>query len=57
MRGAFAALQLIDGVEGTRDHAAERLPAFVHQAGFSQLERYGRLRTRWGSLVLLDATA
>ena len=57
MRAAFAVVQLIDGIEGTRDHAAGRLPAFLAQAGFSGVERYARLRTGWGSLELLEARA
>jgi ubiquinone/menaquinone biosynthesis C-methylase UbiE len=57
MRAAFGVLQLIDGVEGTRDHAAGRLESFVHEAGFERVERHGRLRTGFGSLELLDATA
>jgi ubiquinone/menaquinone biosynthesis C-methylase UbiE len=55
MRAAFTALQLLDGVEGTRDHAAGRLPAFVRDAGFTDVQRYRRLRTVWGSLELLEA--
>jgi ubiquinone/menaquinone biosynthesis C-methylase UbiE len=57
MRGAFGLLQLIDGVEGTRDHAAGRLPAFLSDAGFGGVERFHRLRTGFGTLELLDATA
>jgi ubiquinone/menaquinone biosynthesis C-methylase UbiE len=57
MRAAFAVLQLIDGREETRDHAAGRLPGFLTEAGFPDVERYGRLRTGWGSLELLEARA
>jgi SAM-dependent methyltransferase len=57
MRAAFAVLRLIDGREGTRDHAAGRLPGFLAEAGFPDVERYGRLRTGWGSLELLEARA
>jgi Methyltransferase domain len=56
MRTAFAALQLLDGVEGTRDHAAGRLPAFIHDAGFDDVRCHRRLRTAWGSLELLEAS-
>jgi SAM-dependent methyltransferase len=56
MRTAFAALQLLDGFEGTRDHAAGRLPAFVRDAGFGDVRCYRRLRTVWGSLDLLEAS-
>jgi ubiquinone/menaquinone biosynthesis C-methylase UbiE len=57
MRAAFAVVQLIDGREGTRDHAAGRLPGFLAQAGFPRVERYGRLRTGFGSLELIEAHA
>jgi ubiquinone/menaquinone biosynthesis C-methylase UbiE len=55
-RLGFLALQLVDGFEGTRDHAAGRLPAFVAGAGFAAPEVARRLRTVWGSLELLRAT-
>jgi ubiquinone/menaquinone biosynthesis C-methylase UbiE len=55
MRAAFTALQLLDGVEGTRDHAAGRVPEFLHQAGFGDLDCYRRLRTTFGSLELIDS--
>lgn len=55
MRVGFAALQLLDGIEGTRDHAAGRLPAIVREAGFPRVDRYARVRTAWGSLELLEA--
>jgi SAM-dependent methyltransferase len=50
MRAAFAVVRLIDGREGTRDQAAGRLHMFRAQAGFPRVERYGRLRTAFGSL-------
>jgi ubiquinone/menaquinone biosynthesis C-methylase UbiE len=56
MRTAFAALQLLDGVDGTRDHAAGRLPAFIRDAGFDGVRCHRRLRTPWGSLELLEAS-
>jgi Methylase involved in ubiquinone/menaquinone biosynthesis len=56
MRTAFAALQLIDGVEGTRDHAAGRLPAFIRDTGFEDARCHRRVRTVWGSLELLEAS-
>ena len=55
MRTAFLALQLIDGFEGTRDHAAGRLPGFVVAAAFSEIAVDRRVRTAWGSLELLRA--
>jgi SAM-dependent methyltransferase len=57
MRAAFAVLQLSDGREGTRDHSAGRLPGFLTEAGIPDVERYGQLRTSWGSLELLEARA
>jgi ubiquinone/menaquinone biosynthesis C-methylase UbiE len=55
MRAAFFTLQVFDGFEGTRDHAAGRLPTFIADAGFAPVERHARLRTAWGSLELLSA--
>ncbi|MGI8623365.1 MAG: class I SAM-dependent methyltransferase [Solirubrobacteraceae bacterium] len=55
LRASFFVLQLIDGFEGTRDHAAGRVPELVRAVGFSDVHRYRRLRTAWGSLELLEA--
>jgi ubiquinone/menaquinone biosynthesis C-methylase UbiE len=55
MRGAFFVLQLIDGFDGTRDHVAGLLPAFIEEAGFAKARCHDRLRTGWGSLELLSA--
>jgi len=55
MRAAFFALQFLDGFDGTRDHAAGRLPGFVADAGFADVQVHQRLRTAWGSLELLQA--
>jgi SAM-dependent methyltransferase len=55
MRAAFGAVQLLDGVEGTRDHAAGRLPMFLRGAGFTDVQGYRRLRTVWGTLELIEA--
>ena len=55
MRTAFFVLQLIDGFDGTRDHAAGRLPAIVEHASFGAVQTRERLRTTWGSLELLRA--
>lgn len=49
LRAAFFALQVIDGFEGTRDHALGRVPEFVRAAGFSEVHRYRRLPTAWGT--------
>ena len=57
MRVAFAALQLVDGAAGTRDHLEGRLPDVLREAGFRRVERHERLRTAWGSLELLTAAS
>ena len=54
LRASFFVLQVIDGFEGTHDHAAGRIPELVRAAGFSDVQRYRRLRTAWGSLDLLE---
>jgi ubiquinone/menaquinone biosynthesis C-methylase UbiE len=56
-RAGFLALQLLDGFENTRDHAAGRLPSLVEQAGFSGVTVEQRWRTVWGSLELISGTA
>jgi hypothetical protein len=55
MRAGLRTLALVDGIDGIRDHAAGRLPAFVEEAGFGPVRRHDRLRTAWGSLELLSA--
>jgi SAM-dependent methyltransferase len=52
---AFFVSQAIDGFDRTRDHRAGRLPEFFAGAGFSSVERYGRLRTAFGALDLWRA--
>jgi ubiquinone/menaquinone biosynthesis C-methylase UbiE len=53
----FYLSQALDGFDRTRDHRAGRLPELIAGAGFSAAERYGRLRTPFGSLDLLFARA
>lgn len=55
MSGLFYLVQAIDGFDRTADHRAGRLAAFVEEAGFEAPERYGSLRTGFGSLELLTA--
>jgi ubiquinone/menaquinone biosynthesis C-methylase UbiE len=55
MRVGLLTLALIDGFDGIRDHATGRLPVFIEDAGFSEIQRHDRLRTAWGSLELLSA--
>lgn len=57
LRAGFLVLQLLDGFEGTRDHAAGRLPDLLRDTGFEDVRRYRRLRTVWGSLELLAGRA
>jgi len=54
LRASFFVLQVIDGFDGTHDHAAGRVPELIGAAGFSDVQRYRRLRTAWGSLDLLE---
>lgn len=55
LRAAFFVLRVTDGFEGTRDHAAGRLPAILREAGFATVSRYKSLPTAWGTLELLRA--
>ena len=55
LSAVFFFTQAIDGFDRTADHRAGRLPAFISDAGFSSVERYGRFRTAFGSLELLTA--
>lgn len=55
MSGLFLVVQAIDGFDRTADHRAGRLPAFIADAGFASVERYGAFRTGFGSLDLLRA--
>jgi ubiquinone/menaquinone biosynthesis C-methylase UbiE len=55
MSGAFLVAQAIDGFDRTRDHRAGRLPAYIEEAGFGPVERYGGLRTGFGVVELLRA--
>jgi ubiquinone/menaquinone biosynthesis C-methylase UbiE len=56
MSALFFVAQAIDGFDRTSDHRAGRLPAYVTEAGFATVERYGGLRTGFGSIELLAAT-
>lgn len=56
-RLAFFGLRALDGFANTADHAAGRLPAIVTGAGFAGVTVRQRLRTLWGTLVVLDAVA
>ena len=55
MRGAFFAIQVLDGFENTRDHVAGRLPLAFERAGFSAVEETRTFATVWGTLSLYRA--
>lgn len=55
LRAAFFVLQVLDGFDGTRDHAAGRIPELVRAAGLRDVHVYRRLRTAWGTLELIEA--
>lgn len=57
MRATFAVIQVTDGFGQTRDHAAGRLPEIVAGAGFLDVTTHARIRTGFGSLEILTATA
>lgn len=55
LRASFFVLQVLDGFDGTRDHAAGRIPDLVRACGFSDVHVYRSLGTVWGTLELLEA--
>ena len=55
--GAFRLLQVFDGRENTRDHAAGRLPAMIEEAGFHDVHVSGRVGVAWGTLDLIAASS
>ena len=55
MRGAFFAIQLLDGFENTQDHVEGRLPVAFERAGFAGVEETGTFPTMWGTLSLYRA--
>jgi ubiquinone/menaquinone biosynthesis C-methylase UbiE len=54
-RVGFLALRVLDGFEGTRDHAAGRLSDLIAQAGFDHPQTWRRLPTVWGTLELISS--
>jgi ubiquinone/menaquinone biosynthesis C-methylase UbiE len=56
MRVAFLAVQALDGLKNTRMHAMGQLPGLIERSGFA-MAPIEQLRTPWGSLELLAATA
>lgn len=58
MRAAFLlTVQLLDGLETTRDNAFGRLPEIFEAAGLQHAEETGRLRTPIGAVSLYRAVA
>lgn len=55
MRGTFFAIQMLDGFQNTRDHAAGRLPVAFESAGFVGVEETKTFSTIWGTLSLYRA--
>jgi ubiquinone/menaquinone biosynthesis C-methylase UbiE len=55
LRASFFVLQILDGFDGTRDHAAGRIPELVRDAGFRDVHVYAHRRAAWGTLQLLEA--
>lgn len=53
----FLLLRVLDGFSNTRDHAEGHIPEMAETAGFIDLSVWERLRTPWGSLELIRATA
>jgi len=54
-RLGFAALRALDGRENTAAHAEGRLPGMVEAAGFTAVERRGRLATVLGTVEMIAA--
>src|SRR3546814_20358369 len=55
MRALFWSVQLLDGVETTRDHAQGRLAALLTSGGLTEVVIHRRFATPAGSLGLLSA--
>lgn len=55
MRTAFLAVQLLDGFETTRLHAAGGLRGLIEDSGFEEVRVWKRVRTIWGTLDLIEA--
>jgi len=55
MRAAFLGVQLLDGFETTRLHAAGGLPSLLEASAFSEVHVWRQLRTMFGTLDLIEA--
>lgn len=56
MRAAFLSVQMLDGFKTTSDNVQGKLPEFMRQAGFSQVEETHREMTMFGTLSLYRGT-
>ena len=56
MRGLFVGIQLLDGVDNTRDNVAGRLVPLFEQAGFIDVATTQAFNTMFGTLALYRAT-
>ena len=56
MRVLFGVVQLIDGIETTRDNVCGNLPSMIKEAGFSAVERLRDMATPLGTISILQAS-
>ena len=56
-RAAYVVIQLLDGFETTGDNVKGALPAFMSEAGFSDVRTRGHLNTMFGTLGFYSARA
>ena len=56
MRGAFFAIQLLDGFDNTADNVNGLLPELMQGAGFTSVAEARTFSTMWGTLSLYRAT-
>lgn len=56
MRAAFLAVQLLDGFATTTDSVRGKLPTFIEQVGFRDVQETQRMRTPLGTISLYRAT-
>ena len=54
-RVMFLCVQLLDGLEVTRDNIEGRLPSFIKGAGFEEVSQLGHLETVLGTLDFISA--
>ena len=54
-RVMFLCVQLLDGLEVTRDNIEGRLPSFIKEVGFEEVNQLGRVETVMGTLDFISA--